>query len=162
MGTMQACDAPESAMATPAAHLPPPSRSDEELVRRVVDGDRDAFVTIMRRYNQTLFRTARAILKDESEAEDAVQEAYLLAYRSLATFRAEAKLSTWLVRIVANEAFMRLRKRGRRGEVVPLLSDDDGAAEAAISDMPHERPDHASTSCPAPFVRCSCCAPSKK
>jgi RNA polymerase sigma-70 factor (ECF subfamily) len=74
----------------------------------------------MRRHNRTLFRTARAILRDDAEAEDALQEAYLQAYRALGTFRGDARLSTWLVRIVANEALGRLRKRTRRGDVLPL------------------------------------------
>ena len=72
--------------------------------------DARAFEEIMRKHNRMLFRTARAILRDDAEAEDALQEAYVQAYRSMDTFRAESKLSTWLARIVANEALMRLRK----------------------------------------------------
>jgi RNA polymerase sigma-70 factor (ECF subfamily) len=67
-----------------------------------------------------LFRTARAILRDDAEAEDAVQEAYVQAYHALGSFRGEAKLSTWLARIVANEALMRLRKQTRRAEILPI------------------------------------------
>ena len=74
----------------------------------------------MRRHNRVLYRTARAILRDDAEAEDAVQEAYLRAYRALGTFRGESRLSTWLVRIVANEALMRRRRTARSAEVVPL------------------------------------------
>ena len=87
--------------------------SDRSLVERAAAGDARAFEQIMRQHNRTLFRTARAILRDDAEAEDALQEAYLQAYRSLGAFRAEAKLSTWLARIVANEALMRLRKLSR-------------------------------------------------
>ena len=58
----------------------------------------------MRRHNQLLFRTARSILKSDVETEDVVQEAYLLAWRAIGSFRADAKLSTWLVRIVINQA----------------------------------------------------------
>jgi len=76
----------------------------------------------MRRHNRMLFRTARAILRDDAEAEDALQEAYIQAYRSLGTFRGDAQLSTWLARIVANEALQRLRKQSRRAEIVPLQS----------------------------------------
>jgi RNA polymerase sigma-70 factor (ECF subfamily) len=94
--------------------------TDPELVAHVRAGDMRALEALMRRHNRALYRTARAILRDDAEAEDAVQEAYLRAYRSLATFRGESKLSTWLVRIAANEALMR-RRRGKRGaEVVPL------------------------------------------
>ena len=123
----------------PRAH---PPATDAELAARVAAGDREAFTGLMRRYNRTLFRTARAILSDEAEAEDAVQEAYLSAYRSIGSFRHEAKLSTWLVRIVANEAFARLRKRRRRGEVVPLHRDEEDAGmDAMPADTPQERPD---------------------
>jgi RNA polymerase sigma-70 factor (ECF subfamily) len=82
--------------------------------------DAKAFEQIMRQHNRTLFRTARAILRDDAEAEDALQEAYVQAYHSLGSFRGEAKLSTWLARIVANEALMRLRKQTRRAEIVPI------------------------------------------
>ena len=82
--------------------------------------DARAFERIMREHNRMLFRTARAILRDDAEAEDALQEAYVQAYHALASFRGEAKLSTWLARIVANEALMRLRKLSRRAEIVPM------------------------------------------
>lgn len=94
--------------------------SDTELVARVRSGDAGAMETLMRRYNQVLYRTARAILRDDAEAEDVVQESYLQAYNALGTFRGEAKLATWLVRITANQALMRRRKRIRRAEVVPM------------------------------------------
>lgn len=92
--------------------------SDTELIARAIAGKRHAFEAIMRRHNQLLFRTARSILRNDSEAEEAVQDAYLQAWRALATFRADAKLSTWLVRIAANEALARLRRK--HGEVIPL------------------------------------------
>ena len=93
---------------------------DGELAARVVNGEQAAFEVLMRRYNRSLFRTARAILRDDSEAEDALQEAYLQAYRTIGTYRGDAKLSTWLARVVANEALMRLRKHVRRADLVPL------------------------------------------
>jgi RNA polymerase sigma-70 factor (ECF subfamily) len=74
--------------------------------------EHEAFAQIMRNHNQRLFRTARAILRDDAEAEDALQDAYLQAYRALPEFRGDAALSTWLVRIVVNEALGRLRRRG--------------------------------------------------
>jgi RNA polymerase sigma-70 factor (ECF subfamily) len=94
--------------------------ADDELARLVAAGDTAAFEAVMRRHNRMLFRTARAILRDDAEAEDALQEAYLQAYGSMAGFRGSAKLSTWLARIVANEALMRVRKRTRRAAIVPL------------------------------------------
>ena len=84
--------------------------ADVEIARRIADGDRDAFEALMRRYNRRLYRTARSILKDDAEAEDAVQEAYLLAYQAMGKFRGGSQMSTWLVRIVANESIGRLRK----------------------------------------------------
>jgi RNA polymerase sigma-70 factor (ECF subfamily) len=93
---------------------------DGELAARVAKGDQAAFEVMMRRYNRSLFRTARAILRDDAEAEDALQEAYLQAYRTMGSYRGDAKLSTWLARVVANEALMRLRKHARRASIVPL------------------------------------------
>ena len=93
---------------------------DETLAKRVAAGEPDAFEAIMRRHNRGMFRTARAILRDDAEAEDALQEAYLQAYRTLGSYRGEARLSTWLARVVANEALMRLRKQARRSEILPL------------------------------------------
>ena len=104
-----------------------PRLGDAELAALVAAGDEAAVRLLMRRHNQTLFRTARGILRDDAEAEDAVQEAYLGAFRAMGTFRADAKLSTWLVRIVANEALGRLRKRRRGAEVIVL--DADAASE---------------------------------
>lgn len=80
----------------------------------------EAFEALMRRHNRMLFRTARAILRDDAEAEEALQDAYLKAYRALGQFRGDSKISTWLVRITANEALMRLRKRARTAEIVDL------------------------------------------
>jgi RNA polymerase sigma-70 factor (ECF subfamily) len=108
--------------------------ADAELASRSAKGDTRAFEALMRRYNRTLFRTARAILRDDAEAEDALQEAYIQAYRALGTFRAEAKLSTWLARIVANEALMRLRKQTRRAEIVPMQSAASAEALEQVMD----------------------------
>jgi len=101
-----------------------PADSDAELAHRVARGDTRAFGQIMRRYNRALFRTARAILRDDGLAEDAVQEAYLRAYGAIGGFRGESKLSTWLIRIVANEALARRRKDTRRAEVMPISGGD--------------------------------------
>jgi len=82
--------------------------------------DSAEFEALMRQHNRMLFRTARAILHDDAEAEDALQEAYLKAYGAMGSFRGEAKVSTWLARIVANEALQRLRKQNQHGAIVPL------------------------------------------
>lgn len=91
----------------------PGPATDLELARRVGAGDHDALRLLMRQHNQTLFRTARSILRDDHEAEDVVQEAYLLAYRSIGDFRGEARLSTWLIRIVVNLAIRRKQRQTR-------------------------------------------------
>src|SRR5574339_420869 len=111
--------------------------ADVELATRVAAGEAAAFEALMRRYNRTLFRTARAILRDDAEAEDALQEAYLQAYQAIGGWRGEAKLSTWLARVVANEALMRLRKQARRAEIVPLQSSAtlEGLNEIPDTDM---------------------------
>lgn len=91
---------------------------EAELIALAAQGDARAFELIMRRHNQLLFRTARSILKSDSEAEDALQDAWLRAWRALDSFRADARLSTWLVRIVANEALGRLRRKS--AQIIPL------------------------------------------
>ncbi|MEJ8812423.1 RNA polymerase sigma factor [Variovorax ureilyticus] len=106
---------------------PSPQDSDAGLAARAAGGDAQAFALIMRRHNQLLFRTARSILRSDDEAEDALQEAYLRAWRAIGSFREEARLSTWLARIVINEALARLRRRG--AQVIPLDTAIDAAAE---------------------------------
>src|SRR5262245_10673928 len=92
-------------------------QSDFDLARRAAVGDHAAFQAIMRRHNRMLFRTARSILRSDSDAEDALQEAYLQAYQAIDHFRGDARLSTWLTRIVINQALERRRKRRREGEL---------------------------------------------
>lgn len=96
----------------------PPSATDAELASLAAQGSEAAFEAIMRRHNRLLFRTARGILKNDAEAEDALQEAYLRAWRALGSFRGDAKLSTWLVRIVMNESLGRLRRH--EAQVIPM------------------------------------------
>jgi RNA polymerase sigma-70 factor (ECF subfamily) len=103
----------------------PDDLPEAELAVRAARGDQAAFERIMRRHNRTLFRTARAILRNDEEAEDALQEGYLQAYGAMAGFRGDAKLSTWLARIVANQALQRLRKRERRAEILPMQTAAD-------------------------------------
>ena len=107
-------------MAPRPATTAPDTLGEAELVARIVRRDEAAFEALMRRYNGPLFRVARAILKDDAEAEDALQEAYLDAYRHMADFRGSARLGTWLTRIVVNHALMRLRRRKGARVVVPL------------------------------------------
>ena len=106
-----------------AAAPNPSSLDDDALLRRIHAGDRDAFSDLMRRYNRRLYRVARSVLRDDAEAEDALQDAYLQAYRALPGFRGESALGTWLTRIVVNAALMRQRKTGRLADVIELGAD---------------------------------------
>lgn len=121
--------------------IPAPDRSltDADIVRLVASGDERAFALLMRRHNRMLYRTARSILKDDAEAEDALQDAYLLAFRAMKNFRGDARLSTWLTRIVVNEALARARRTSRRGEVILL----DGGAEADMQEATGGQPEQA-------------------
>ncbi|MFL6606548.1 MAG: RNA polymerase sigma factor [Steroidobacteraceae bacterium] len=101
---------------------------DNSLVRRVAEGDQFAFECLMRRYNRRLYRLARAVLGDRTEAEDALQEAYLCAFRAIKGYRADAALSTWLSRLVLNECLGRKRRGSRRQRVIPLTRHDHSAA----------------------------------
>jgi RNA polymerase sigma-70 factor (ECF subfamily) len=98
----------------------PSASGDMQLVRGAIARDADAFRTIIKTYNQRLYRIARGVVRNNSEAEDVVQEAYVRAFAHLDSFRGDASLATWLSRIVINEALGRLRK-GRR--TVPLPQD---------------------------------------
>lgn len=104
--------------------------TDEHLVAQVRGGDTAAFELIMRRHNRRLFRIARGILRDDGEAEDCVQEAYVRAWFALAQFRGPAGFSGWLCRIATNEALMRRRSLARRWS--RLESTGDGDATAAL------------------------------
>lgn len=84
---------------------------ETELVTLARRGDREAFRAIMKRGNQRLFRVARAVVRQDAEAEDVVQETYLRAFANLDAFRGDASIFTWLTRIAINEANGRLRKR---------------------------------------------------
>jgi RNA polymerase sigma-70 factor, ECF subfamily len=89
------------------------SSRDLQLVRRALVCDADAFQSIMQMHNHRLYRIARGLADDDSEAEDIVQEAYVSAFAHFAEFRGESALSTWLCRIVVNEALGRLKKKRR-------------------------------------------------
>lgn len=93
--------------------------SDEEVVERVRAGEHALYEVLMRRHNQRLYRAVRAILRDEAEVEDILQEAYLAAYRNLGGFQGRARFSTWLTRIAVNRALDR-RRRARVVAVDPL------------------------------------------
>ena len=96
-----------------AGVLPMAEKGDEEIVQDVLAGDTALFELLMRRYNERIYRAARAITRDEREAEDVMQQAYVSAFTHLRQFKGQAQFSTWLTRIAINEALARVRKRGR-------------------------------------------------
>lgn len=132
------------------ADTPHKDLSDAALAGRIASGDMLALQHMMRRHNQTLYRTARSILKDDAEAEDAVQEAYVQAYRAIDSFRGDAKLSTWLIRIAVNVAIRRARKLHRSAEVIDLVADtadlreaETGSPESEMNENASEQPERA-------------------
>jgi RNA polymerase sigma-70 factor, ECF subfamily len=128
-------------MDTRAAADQETERTDAALAQSVSSGDGRAFEVLMRRYNRRLYRLARAALHDDVEAKDALQDAYLNAYRSIGQFRGDASLSTWLSRLVLNECAARRRRSARRDNIVPMVSLDSNppmAANIADSGSPPE------------------------
>jgi RNA polymerase sigma-70 factor, ECF subfamily len=97
----------------------PKPLSDEEVVVQVLAGETAMFEIVMRRHNQRLYRVARAILRNDSEAEDVMQDAYVRAYEHLDQFAGRAKFSTWLTRIAVHEALARQRRSKRYEELGP-------------------------------------------
>ena len=93
---------------------------DEALVARIQAGDREAFRQLIRRCNQRLYRVVRGVIRDEAEAEDVVQAAYVHAYEKIDGYRGEASVATWLCRIALNEAYGRLRGRRRTVDIERL------------------------------------------
>jgi RNA polymerase sigma-70 factor, ECF subfamily len=104
---------------------------DEEVIRRVLDGDTPAYELLVRRYNQRVYRIIRSILHDDSEAEDVMQEAYVRAYQHLAEFEGRSSFSTWLGRIAIHEAIAR-SERSRRFE--PIESSTDSTVGMVVRD----------------------------
>jgi RNA polymerase sigma-70 factor (ECF subfamily) len=112
--------------------------TDEEVVRRVAAGETALFEILMRRYNQRVYRAVRAIVRNDDDAEDVMQQAYINAFVHLRQFAARAKFSTWLTRIAVNEALGKIRKRDLHGEetMSELLSPVPSPEEqAAASEM---------------------------
>jgi RNA polymerase sigma-70 factor (ECF subfamily) len=89
------------------------SLSDEQVVADVLDGQTALFEVLMRRHNERVYRAARAIVRDESEAEDVMQQAYVNAYANLRQFNRQAQFATWLTRIAINESLARVRRKQR-------------------------------------------------
>jgi RNA polymerase sigma-70 factor, ECF subfamily len=126
--------------------------TDEEVVDRVRGGETALYEIIMRRYNQRLYRVARAIVRDDGEAEDVMQDAYVRAYEHLDQFARRAPFSTWLTRIAVHEALARVRQRNRTQQIVdgeregefvmnlaePSLDPEQKASKAELSHLLEE------------------------
>jgi RNA polymerase sigma-70 factor (ECF subfamily) len=110
------------------ATVVPDALTDEEVVARVIDGDTALFEILVRRHNTRVYRAVRAVLRDDADAEDVMQEAYLNAYRALGAFAGRAQFSTWLTRIAVNAAIARRGKRIRMGDDAEMLMlvEDEG------------------------------------
>jgi len=115
--------------------MTPAALTDDDIVARVRAGETALFEELMRRYNQRVYRVARAIIKDETEAEDIMQQAYVNAFTHLDQFEKRATFSTWLTRIAIYEA---LGRRRRSRPAASLSEDEDGEA---IPLMDTARPD---------------------
>ncbi len=110
----------------------PATLSDDDIVARILAGETPLFEVLMRRHNEMVYRAARAILRDDREAEDVMQEAYVNAFAHLAQFDGRAKFSTWLTKIAVYEALARMRRRGRYQQ----LSDDSLEPFMPVSSAP--------------------------
>jgi RNA polymerase sigma-70 factor, ECF subfamily len=103
--------------------------SDDEIIARVLDGEIALYELLVRRYNQRVYRAVRAVLRDDIECEDTMQEAYVRAYLNLGKFEHRASFCTWVTRIAVREALARLEKRQREVNMEP---EDQNSAENAL------------------------------
>ena len=125
--------------------------TDDAIVARVLAGDTAAFELLMRRHNQRVFRATRAVLRNDDEAEDAMQSAYLSAFAHLRDFGGRAAFSTWLTRVAVHEAFARLRKAKRTAslddveieevEMTEARSPEDDASDVELRALLEEAVD---------------------
>jgi RNA polymerase sigma-70 factor, ECF subfamily len=121
-----------------ALTAPQDAPSDNELVERVLAGARADFEILVRRHNQRFYRAARAVLRDDQDAEDVIQQAWLAVYKNLAQYRGDAAFTTWATRIVVREAISLARKRPEIAEVRDAPSDvmpDDAVGRAQLGQL---------------------------
>ena len=111
--------------------------SDEQVVEHVLTGQTALFEILMRRHNERMYRIARAIVRDDSEAEDVMQQTYVNAYANLRQFAGRAQFSTWLTRIAVNESLARARRRGK----YECYDDDLSNAEPFMAEPSHHDPE---------------------
>ncbi len=106
--------------------------SDNEVISRVLSGEKKLYEILLRRNNQILYRVIRSYLKEEEDIEDCMQNAYLKAYEKLHQFKRDAKFSTWLIRIAINEALARLKTKGKH---IALHKSKDYVAHTGILEI---------------------------
>jgi RNA polymerase sigma-70 factor (ECF subfamily) len=123
--------------ASPAMVVDGSERDDAEVIQQVLSGNTAMFELLMRRYNERVYRAARAIVRDEDEAEDVMQQAYVNAFVHLRQFNGSAQFSTWLTRIAVNESLARVRRQGR----YQAYDDDRSNVEPFMSSDPSENPE---------------------
>jgi RNA polymerase sigma-70 factor (ECF subfamily) len=112
---------------------------DAEVIARVLAGETALYEIIMRRYNERLYRVARAILRDDGEAEDVMQDAYVRAYKNLGQFEGRSAFATWLTRIAVNEALQRRKQRLKMEPIDFQNGAEDHIMElAALGDSPEQ------------------------
>jgi RNA polymerase sigma factor (sigma-70 family) len=96
--------------------LPAPTTKDEQIIRSILDGKKNDYELLIRRYNERLFRIGISILKNDTEVEDSMQETYVKAYQQLTTFKGKSQFSTWLSRIMINECLLKLKRNKKHVE----------------------------------------------
>ena len=111
--------------------------TDEDIVARVLDGETALYEVLMRRHNERIYRAARAIIRDEDEAEDVMQQAYVNAYMHLHQFNGTAQFSTWLTKIAINESLARVRRQGR----YEAFDDNRSNVEPFMTRTPSDNPE---------------------
>jgi RNA polymerase sigma-70 factor (ECF subfamily) len=122
---------------SPAVVIESREHSDGEIIQQVLDGNTPMFELLMRRYNERVYRAARSIVRNEHEAEDIMQQAYVNAFAHLRQFNGSAQFSTWLTRIAINEALARVRRRGR----YQAFDDDLSNVESSMPVNPVDSPE---------------------
>ena len=123
--------------ATSAAALDNGEQSDDDVIRQVLDGNTGMFELLMRRYNERVYRATRSIVRDEQDAEDVMQQAYVNAFTHLRQFNGSARFSTWLTRIAINESLARVRRKGR----YEVFDDERSAGESIMAHNAAENPE---------------------
>ena len=99
--------------------------SDNEIISRVLQGEKNLYTKIVRKYNQRLYRVGMSIINDDAEVEDLMQVAYIKAYENLGKFEFKSDFSTWITRILINESLLRLKKRK---QLLKIMAKPNGKA----------------------------------